>query len=118
MTNPTLERAEKALRDEVDRQVEYQYAYSGPQNGKPDYVDAELDYPALCRAVLMAVRDYGLERWSETDDVNEQSNNLLVCETLTKILAAGEFSARLVIHDHLRKEPTPTPTADDLTHRP
>lgn len=46
-----LERAEKALRDEVERQVQAQGSYSGPENDSPDYMDAELDYPALCRAV-------------------------------------------------------------------
>lgn len=57
MTTQALERAEKALRDEVERQVQAQGSYSGPENGSPDYVDANLDYPALCRAVLMAVRE-------------------------------------------------------------
>lgn len=56
MTNPTLERAEQALRDEVERQVQAQGSYSGPENERPDYVDAYLDYPSLLRAVLMAVR--------------------------------------------------------------
>lgn len=52
-----LERAEKALRDEVERQVQAQGSFSGPENECPDYVDATLDYPALVRAVLMAVRE-------------------------------------------------------------
>lgn len=55
----TLERAEKALRDEVERQVQAQGSYSGPKNDRHDYVDADLDYSAMCRAVLMAVREPG-----------------------------------------------------------
>ena len=54
-TSTTFDRAEKALIDEVERQVQAQGGYSGPANDRPDYVDAYLDYPALTRAVLMAV---------------------------------------------------------------
>ena len=56
-TSKTFDRAEKALIDEVERQVQAQGGYSGPANDRPDYVDAYLDYPALTRAVLMAVRE-------------------------------------------------------------
>lgn len=52
-----LERAESALRVEVERQVQANGSYSGPANGSPNYVDAELDYGLLVRAVLMAVRE-------------------------------------------------------------
>lgn len=62
-----LERAEKALRDEGERQVQAQGSYSGPENDSPDYVDAELDYPALCRAVLMAVRSEGMAIYHGSD---------------------------------------------------
>lgn len=56
-----LERAESALRVEVERQVQANGSYSGPANGSPNYVDAELDYGLLARAVLMAVREQWLE---------------------------------------------------------
>jgi hypothetical protein len=52
-----LERAELALRVEVERQVQANGSYSGPANGSPNYVDTEIDYGLLTRAVLMAVRD-------------------------------------------------------------
>lgn len=52
-----LERAESALRVEVERQVQANGSYSGPANGSPNYVDTELDYESLVRAVLMAVRE-------------------------------------------------------------
>lgn len=90
MTNPTFERAGKALRDEVERQVQAQGSYSGPENERPDYVDAELDYPALCRAVLIAVRDNPDLPGVISVDSGKITANECMAEMIDAILNDGE----------------------------
>lgn len=64
MTSPTIERAARAVQDEIERQVA-EPGYLGWGVGQEDhrppitktYVDGDLDVSALARAVLMAVRE-------------------------------------------------------------
>ena len=89
-----LERAEKALRNEVERQVQAQGSFSGPENECPDYVDATLDYPALCRAVLMAVREPDEDVVSFTKDdwsyVDREDIRDIYINMIDAILGEGE----------------------------